>query len=150
MGKREELVARQEISLIKTRKYMAGLLDDKLGETSKASLRVDVEPSIEYLGRKMMVSFDVLANKIVEDKYPVYYRYRVPSSWWQMLKRDKLPRWFRRRYPVEFTDKTVKRTVHFTRYAEYPMANLAIPKDTHFFRANLGGVEVIRDAVDHL
>jgi hypothetical protein len=33
---------------------------------------------------------------------------KVPLNWWEMLKRDHLPRWFVRRYPVKTKDVTEK------------------------------------------
>src|SRR5271157_5517324 len=33
---------------------------------------------------------------------------KIPINWWEMLKRDCLPRWFVRRYPVKTKDITEK------------------------------------------
>lgn len=43
---------------------------------------------------------------------------QVPRNWWQMLKRDCLPRWFRRRWPVKCEDAKINVTCDV--WAKYP------------------------------
>lgn len=117
-----------------------------LGHTSLESLEFRTMRDM-IIGNVVEASFDVLRNKIHEDKTTVTFSYKVPSSWLQHLKKDKAPKWLKERYPVRYTTKTMKRTATFKRYAEYPKANVAIPKDGPFFVDTLGGLEVIRDEV---
>lgn len=83
----------------------------------------------EFMGRLHHFVTGILERKIVEDSYPVYFEYKVPSSWWQMFKRDKAPKWFKSRYPVQTVSRRVKRTVNITRKATYPMADIVVPKN---------------------
>ena len=51
----------------------------------------------------------------------------VPSSWWQMWKRDHAPAWFIRRYRVRFT--TLTTTFSLDRYQTYPDASFTVPEE---------------------
>lgn len=54
----------------------------------------------------------------------------TPSSWWQHFKRDHMPEWFKKRWPVKYVDKLHRRkvstfvrmsgTVSFSVKAAYP------------------------------
>lgn len=51
--------------------------------------------------------------------------FRTPATWWQHLKADHFPQWYKRRWPVRYTDTEVKfdyRLVH-----AYPQADIAVP-----------------------
>ena len=132
-----------KITLERARKGMAV----NLGRTSLESLEIRTMHDL-FIGKIIEASFDVLRDKIHEDSTTVTFSYKVPSSWVQHLKKDVAPKWFKQKYPVRFDTKTLKRTAVFKRYAEYPKANVAIPKDNNkFFIETLGGLEVIHDEV---
>ena len=114
----------------------------KLGAFSRDRIDYRVEESPEFSGLLHTLSTGILERKIMEDKYKVTFNYKYPSSWWEQLKLEKLPKWFISRYPVKYSYKTIKRTVNITRKATYPMADIVMPK-------NIGEV-IIRDVVSPL
>ena len=132
-----------KVTLERTRKGMAV----NLGHTSLESLEIRTMSDM-FIGKVIEASFEVLRNKIHEDRTTVTFTYKVPSNWWEHLKKEKAPKWFKEKYPVKFTSKTMRRTAVFKRYAEYPKANVAIPKDGRLFIEMLGGLEVIHDQVE--
>ena len=132
-----------KVTLERARKCMAV----NLGHTSLETLEIRTMYDM-FIGKVIEASFDVLRDKIHEDRTTVTFTYKVPSNWWEHLKKEKAPKWFKKKYPVQFTTKTVKRTAVFKRYAEYPKANVAIPKGSKLFIETLGGLEVIHDHVE--
>lgn len=116
--------------------YVTKVLEDsELGSFSANSTQLYQERQVAYLGLVTTLVTSLLQRKLAEDHYTVYFY--SPASPWQHLK-GSLPEWFRRRYPVK--NKSHKRTVKFTRYATYPMADVVVPQ-------NMGKL-VIRDQVD--
>lgn len=140
-----DTVVATEVVLTKLRKRMGMLL----GSTSLESMDFRVSEPVELFGQKLYeAAFDVLSDKIAEDTYTTRFTWKTPKTAWQMLKKQHAPKWFTRRYPVQYEHHTYKRLVKFTRFAEYPKANIAIPKDNdRLFIQTLGGLEVIRDEV---
>jgi hypothetical protein len=72
----------------------------------------------------------VLADKLVEERQTVTLD--IPASWWQHFKRDSWlgrhrPQWMRKRWPVRFT--TMRQTVQFQRYRNYPDASIPLPPE---------------------
>lgn len=133
-----------EIVLTKVRKGMAM----QIGQTTINSLKLSEEYVPYIAGRIVKASFDVLADKIADDTYTTYFTWKTPKTAWQLYKKQHMPRWFKKRWPVQYEPHTYKRLVKFTRFAEYPRANIAIPKDNDkLFIQTLGGLEVIRDEV---
>jgi len=60
---------------------------------------------------------------ILEMQNPKEIVYRTPASWWQMLKRDHAPMWFKKRWPViESIDTVVIKDV-------YPFPKIKLPDD---------------------
>jgi hypothetical protein len=92
-----------------------------------------VQHRIDLLGEAIVADWKDLAHKLHEDKEAVYWSKKFPATWWQMWKQDKAPKWFVRRYPVEYKTHTYKRTVTFKRYATYPMANMKIDHNSEIF-----------------
>lgn len=119
-----------------------------LGTTALESMRLNVRDTPDFLDRLLTATFDVLGDTILEDRYITYFSWRVPKTWFQHLKEAHAPRWFLSRYPVAYEHKKAKRTVKFTRMAQYPKANVAIKKDTPLFIKTLGGLEVIKDSIE--
>ena len=138
-----KLKPNQEVVLTLGKRYLSYIEDRGL---AKESLQISSQDRIDYLGQMITASWNELEDKIAEDHYPVNFYYKVPSSWFQMLKLS-LPKALRERFPVKYHNKSAKRTVHFTRFARYPKANVTVPKDTPFFMAHLGGVELIEDRI---
>lgn len=121
-------------------KYVAVLLENQMREylpgAAGSTLKVEVESNIEYLADKIVAHWKELRREILVDQYEVTYF--EPSSAWQYWKHQHAPEWFKGHFPVINTEHT--KTVKFTRFAEYPMADIKIPD--HF------GPVVIHDIVD--
>ena len=138
----------KEVTLDMGHKYCAFMLEtflerSEIPETAKSTMKVEQEYSISMIGTKIIAHWLEPQQTIAEDRYKCYFY--TPSTWWQHWKQDNAPAWFRNRYPV--VKKRHIRTIRFTRYATYPLANVAIERDTHLFITTLGGKEVIRDEV---
>jgi hypothetical protein len=112
-------------------------LTDQIGAFAKDRFEYRESEAFEFKAKIREFTTQILERKLVEDSYPVYFNYKLPSSWWQHFKRDKAPEWFRNLYPVKLESKRVKRVVNITRKATYPMADIVVPK-------NMGQV-VIKD-----
>ena len=93
------------------------------------------------------ISMQILSDKIVDDSYDAKYSYEIYKSWWQHFKHDYMPEWFTDKYPVDKKTVTDTVTVKFTRYAEYPKANVRVRgSEAVFYR--LGNFERIVDTVE--
>src|SRR5574344_2280378 len=86
-----------------------------LGHTSLGSLEIRTISDV-LIGKVIEASFEVLRDKIHEDRTTVTFTYKVPSNWWEHLKMEKAPKWFKEKRPVKFTSKTMRRTAVFKRY----------------------------------
>lgn len=123
----------------------ASLVD--LGTTAIQSMRVERSEDIATRHLIERISMSILRDKIADDSYKARYRYSVYDSWWQHFKADVMPAWFVKRYPAKKTQKSGYVTVSFTRYAEYPKANIPIQSDKRMYEIMLGGTEIIKDFV---
>lgn len=119
----------------------------RLGRTTLDS--INIKQMEDTATRDMLLSLEaqVLSDKIAEDSYPVWHRWREPLNWFEHLKKDHAPKWFKKRWPVQYLDKKQKRVVKFTRWAQYPKANVALQRDRRFFEVTLGGHESIWDEI---
>jgi len=138
----EKTITQNKITLEKIRKGVAV----QIGYTSLESMDFTMMEDM-IRGKIIQASFDVLASKIHEDRTTVYFHYKTPLNWVEHLKKDKAPKWLLNRYPVKYRTHNIKRVAVFKRYAEYPKANIAIPKTSTVFIEALGGLEVIHDVV---
>jgi hypothetical protein len=119
-----------------------------LGAYSSESLAVRKHDNIPGIKGKILdVTFDVLASKIVDDKYLVDFTWKVPRSWFQHLKQEIFPSYLLKKSPVKYDSHTEAKVITFTRMAEYPKANVKISKDSRVYMDVLGGLEVIRDTI---
>jgi hypothetical protein len=78
----------------------------------------EVETYVDYMGRGMAVELKatILAEsggRVTEERTVA-----VPATWWEMFKRDCLPNWFRRRWPVR--TKTMRMVVDINAWVKYP------------------------------
>jgi hypothetical protein len=125
-------------------KYYATWIEQtksQLGSFTKHSLKYSEQDKVEFIERFKTFEADVLRMKLVEDTYPMVAYYKVPASWWQMLKKQYAPKWFKQRYPVKTLRKSLKRVVKLTRWGTLPQANISLPKKTF-------GPVVLRDEVE--
>lgn len=81
----------------------------------------------EYTMDMLMVRLSafVLTEQLVNERHTV--ESAVPKTWWQHFKRDKMPAWFGRKFPVLY--EVFKKTVIFNAKGVYPNANIALPSD---------------------
>ena len=93
------------------------------------------------------ISTSLLASKIAEDRYKASFYYKTPSSWFQMFKIAHYPKWLLARHPAKYIHHKKYRTVKFTRYETYPMANMAVEKNQRTIDI-LGYERPIRDMVE--
>lgn len=138
----DETVTMQRLTFERLKQSMS----KTLGYTLLDDLNIRSYEDVGIHGMVIEFTAGVLAQRLADDKYTAHFRYKVPSSWWQHFKLEKAPKWFVGRYPVKYDTKHQTRTVKFTRYATYPMANIAIPKDQHTI-SMLGAQEVLKDTV---
>ncbi len=111
-----------------------------IGAFSKDRLEISLEDTVN--GFLIHAFTNVLEHRLAEDSYRVTFSYKIPSSWWQQLKLERSPEWYKNKYPVKYNNKKIERTVKITRKATYPMADVVVPK-------NFGPV-VIKDLVSPL
>lgn len=118
-----------------------------LGRTTLETM--NIERSTEYATQQLIqrVTMQVLSEKLVDDTYKARYRYNVYKSAWQHFKADYMPTWFKKRYPIVLAQKSGHVTVKFTRYAEYPKANVAL-RDSNAYSIMLGDCHRIVDSVE--
>lgn len=109
-------------------KYIAIALEDRIKPyvptMAKETLGVEVDAPIETLTTRIIAHWKELRHKLAEDTYTCHFYH--PATPWQHFKQEYLPKWFVKRYPV--VNKKYTRTVNFTRYATYPMADVKLPK----------------------
>ncbi len=94
----------------------------------RAKLDVIADPLTDHL--IFSLKSLVLAEKLVQEQQTVTLD--IPASWWQHFKRDSWlgrhrPQWMRKRWPVRFT--TMRQTVRFERYRNYPDASIPLPPE---------------------
>lgn len=118
-----------------------------VGSSLADSMELRKQIMMEVEGMVYSLEASVLASKIADDKYKAHFYYKVPATWFQHLKKTHAPRWFKQRYPIQYTDKKMTKTVHFKRYETYPQANIAIPKDQRTIEM-LGLTRPIRDIIE--
>ncbi len=121
-----------------------------LGSTAQNSLRIEQYDDLASGDTMQRLSGYVLSQRLADDHYLAKAHYKVHSSWWQHFKQEHMPTWFNDRWPVRYDERTATVDVKFTRYATYPMANIAVQENPDFFKVRLGGVEVIQDSVEQV
>jgi hypothetical protein len=120
-------------------------MSQHVGCTTLKSFEAHRETLPHLDGMVYTFSANLLAKKIHRDSYKASFSYQTPASWWQMLKETKAPQWFVKRWPVAYTSHTMRKTVKFTRYNTYPMADVSIPKNERFI--SMLGEPVLWDEV---
>lgn len=138
-----DYVTNTQITLEKLRMGASKVVGSSVVDSMRLS--ESIMPEIE--GVVYNISLDLLASKLADDKYKAHFYYKVPATWFQHLKKSHAPKWFNRRYPVQYTDKKMTKTVHFKRYETYPQANIAVPKDQRTV-GMLGLTRPIRDIIE--
>jgi hypothetical protein len=140
----EVVTTQKEMELL--RQEMVNTLSDRgLGHSAIDKFRF--ETSFQPILKQTLYRFatEILADKLVDDTYKANYPYKVPKTWWQMFKRDHLPTWFKKKFPVQYEHKTGRVKVRFKRYATYPKANEIFQGTPLFYQ--FGGFESIKDVV---
>ncbi len=113
--------------MLERKRYAVCKMSPRIGHFSRSSLRYDEQEEFEMDRMISRLEMDVLTRKLVDKTYETVETYKLPTSWWQHLKRDYFPEWFKRKWPVKETEHTVKLKVEFERYATYPEADIEMP-----------------------
>lgn len=58
----------------------------------------------------------------IQKSITVDFAFKKPKTWWQHFKQENFPSWLLRRYPVEYSFQTEKKTVEFDRAFIFPEA----------------------------
>lgn len=83
----------------------------------------------------------VMGEKVHEIEKSVSFEY--PATWWEHLKWNHAPTWFKTRYPVKM--KKFKRTVKFEQIQCFPKMNQMLPKDEQQYEfTHLNAIEDYR------
>jgi hypothetical protein len=145
LTKETDVIAMRDVLLEKV-KVAAG---HTIGAATLHDMRLsaDMEPIANQLYVTLTTS--VLAQKLCEDKYEVsdQKNVEVPFGAWQMFKRDHMPKWFVKKFPVRYRYIPVHfhKTIEITRRATYPQSNMVIQGDRELMKVM--GPMVIRDEV---
>lgn len=64
---------------------------------------VDIEASLRYLENVGSYQLSLLC-KVLSGSEPLYelVTFKAPASWWQHFKQDRLPEWYKKRWPVRY------------------------------------------------
>lgn len=96
-------------------------LDDNLGSYTAGRIKLTVEKTAWDMVLELRSS--VLGAQVLSDTQTFSIEY--PASWWQHLKQDHAPAWFKKRWPVRFSSRSAQ--VNFSRYDTYPLADVPLP-----------------------
>lgn len=90
---------------------------------------------LDDISRRMIYSIRraVYSNVFETQKKIVFQEY--PMTWFQHFKRDCLPKWLIRLFPVKYTK--VEKEVEFIREVEYPMLPLGEVNDLYFIKEKI-------------
>ncbi len=113
--------------LLERRKYA---LHQYFSREVLETLDVEVaEGAIGYCLDQMLIRLriDLYGEKIAVAEQT--HEIEIPLTWWEMFKRDRMPEWFRRRYPVRYKTAIVKFTGEQWRL--YPNADLPLSGDRY-------------------
>lgn len=84
-----------------------------------AALSFDVRQAFgQYMVRIQREMFGEKVQKTIT----VEFTFRQPKTWWQHFKQEHFPAWLLRRFPVEYSFQTEKKTVEFDRTFVFPNA----------------------------
>lgn len=113
-----------------------------LGEFSTKSLELRRWEDPGIMGMVYDLRIAVLAHKFVTAHQEASTTVAVPKTWWQHLKQDHAPKWFKTRYPVQKRNIRVELEVTFERYSTFPMADIPMPE-------NFGQPVIIENITPH-
>jgi hypothetical protein len=85
---------------------------------------VEIRDVLTRLAKQVILCEDLPAEPL--EKFTATAHWSVPSSWWQMFKRDVMPAWFKEKWPVE--EREQSKQVEVKMYAVYPRLPYAFPK----------------------
>lgn len=110
---------------------------------SEHLLSAKVDAALDAWSDRIIVSVQgyIWQEKLEDLTVPVSFR--VPTTWWQMLKRDYAPAWFIDRFPVRM--KTVTKKVRYKTYGKFPEYRYVAPPGLGPVVFHRSGEEVHRD-----
>lgn len=85
-------------------------------------IRGRVEATLEHMARGMVVDVEAefLCEEPFEERETVHRTFKVPDTWWDQLKEERLPDWFTRRWPAQYRNVTVDVDCPVKRYVVHP------------------------------
>jgi hypothetical protein len=86
---------------------------------------VQAEEVRDWMYENLLVRLSayVLTEQLADEYHPVSLG--LPATWWQHLKQDHAPEWFKRRWPVRFRKMTCQ--IHVRTSGTYPDMKMALP-----------------------
>ena len=103
-----------------------GILDDYPGLSGNTEVILRAQQTASELA--MLMKSWCLAGRIPTRTEPETVRW--PNGWWQMFKEHQTPQWFRRWFPVEYSEKVVEKTTHI--YFVCPHVNPGEDESLHY------------------
>lgn len=68
---------------------------------------------------ELVIEREFFGYRTIEEQ-DVHFEVKVPQNWWEQLKEQHFPMWFKKRFPVKWKLIQESKTVKFTRNVEYP------------------------------
>lgn len=125
----ESMPKEQYIDLNRQYIKYATLLPRCIAENAKLTIESDYFTQALVLELKSFV----MSEKVENETYDVPFEY--PSDWWQLLKKQKAPKWFLKRWPVY--NITYFKRVTASKMVGYPELPLSLPDCGHQLRFNI-------------
>ena len=103
---------------------VAQMAPQELGSYTAGSMKLEAVKRDAW-GMLMELRAKLLGAQVLSENQEFSIEY--PATWWQHLKDEHAPAWFRRRWPVKMTRRVG--VVNFSRYDTYPLADVPLPPD---------------------
>ena len=112
----------KDFTLEIARRYVARKLPDYSMNTDR--MHLEIRDMVEEMAKTLVLCEDLPIEPLEEFSTEVVFQ--VPSSWFQMLKKEHAPLWFLKRYPIKYD--SIRRKVKVKMSAAYPKLPIAFPK----------------------
>ena len=102
---------------------------------------IEVKLHNDYMGDVCLTLIKKLAAEEHIENYDVYFEF--PLNWWQMFKRDVMPKWYKKIYPIK--TKHYKKTVEFIERFVFPNMPIKGNERLEFYYRKDSAMEVDND-----
>jgi hypothetical protein len=113
--------------LFEKKRYAVQMIDSRFGSLSRESLEYEEREDFMLDALIKRLSMDVLCSPPVKKEYSEEKQIKFPASWWQHLKLDHFPEWFKKKWPVVYDIQNVKLNINVETVTMYPEANISLP-----------------------